>query len=435
MSEFLWESEAAVDIDQAILEFTTGEDVVLDRELFPYDLQATVAHVHGLERIGLLAPAESAQICALLDELREEFAAGSFVLDQRFEDGHSAIELWLTGRAGPLGERVHTGRSRNDQVAVATRLYMRERLRAIGHSCAATARACLVQAERHAATPMPGYTHLQRAVPSSIGLWMGGFAESFSDDVALIAAVLELLNASPLGTAAGYGVNLPLDRDGVAAELGFSRLQVNPLSAQNARGKSELMALQAAAHPMQDLRRLAWDLSLFTTREFDFVRLPGKYTTGSSIMPNKSNPDVVELMRARVATLEGAMHEIQALLSLPSGYQRDLQLTKGPLLRGLRAAETPLAILPALVLGLEFNTERMLQAISPDMFATDAALELAASGVPFREAYRRIKERPAGLEDRDVAESLSRRSSPGSCGALMLDRIRDRLEALAARLD
>ena len=433
MAEFLWQSKEAGELDAAILEFLAGDDVELDRELFVHDIQATRAHVRGLQRIGLLQPDESARLVALLEDLEAEFSAGRFVLDRRFEDGHSAIEAWLTERAGALGARVHTGRSRNDQVAVAIRMYLRERLRSIGRNCAAVAAACLEQAEQHAMVPMPGYTHLQRAVPSSVGLWLGGFAESFIDDGALVLAVLDLLDACPLGTAAGYGVNLPLDRDGVAAELGFSRLQVNPLAAQNARGRSELLALQAAYHPMQDLRRLAWDLSLFTTTEFGFVRLPPGYATGSSLMPNKSNPDAVELMRASAAIVAGAMHEIEAVLSLPSGYQRDLQLTKGPMIRGLRAADRTLALLPPLVRGLAFDAERMRAAISPEMFATDLAIERVLSGVPFREAYRDVKE-AAARPRRDADDSLAVRTSPGACGALLLERIRERLESLVSAL-
>jgi argininosuccinate lyase len=204
--------------------------------------------------------------------------------------------------------------------------------------------------------------------------------------------------------------------------------------AQNSRGKFEVLALQAALHAMQDLRRLAWDLSLFTTSEFAFVRLPGQYVTGSSIMPNKANPDVVELLRGRTATVAAAIVEIQSVLSLPSGYQRDLQLTKAPLIRGMHAALQALAIVPALVTGLEFDAARMRQAISPEMFATDAALESAASGVPFREAYRAAKQ---GLDDSGVPDpetSLSRRVSPGACGDLQLDRIGQRLRQQAGRL-
>jgi len=401
---------------------------VLDRELFPFDIRATAAHVKGLARIGILDDAESAQLVALLDELLDEFVAGRFVLDQRYEDGHSAIEMFLTERSGDLGAKVHTGRSRNDQVAVATRLYLKDRLWRLAELDGRIAMACLHKAEQHANLPMPGYTHLQRAVPSSAGLWMGAFAEAFTDDLSLALSALRAVDCCPLGTAAGYGVNLPLDRDGVARELGFSRLQVNPMYAQNSRGKFELLALQAAAHALQDVRRLAWDLSLFTTSEFNFVVLPEAYITGSSIMPNKANPDVVELLRGRAAAVEAAMVEIHSLLSLPSGYQRDLQLTKAPLVRGLAAALQALAIVPALVEGLGFRAEVMRDAISVGMYATDLALEQTTRGVPFRTAYLDAKQKLDALPAPDAAASLAQRVSPGACGNLLLDRIRQRLE-------
>ena len=429
MSKYLWQSDADGYIDKTIMDFMAGEDVVLDRKLFPYDIRATAAHVRGLERIDILNSDESESLCALLDELLHDFEAGKFVLDERYEDGHSAIEVFLTERAGNLGARVHTGRSRNDQVAVAARLFMKDCLHQAMELNARIAWSCLSLAERHAVVPMPGYTHLQRAVPSSVGLWMGGFAEAFTDNLVFARSVLELIDSSPLGTAAGYGVNLPLDRDGVAAELGFGRIQVNPMYAQNSRGKYEMMVLQALLHAMQDVRRLAWDLSLFTTSEFDFVSLPEQYTTGSSIMPNKSNPDVVELLRGRAATTEAAIVEIQAVLSLPSGYQRDLQLTKAPLIRGSGSALQALAIVPGLVNGLEFKPENMLKAITPEMFATDIALQNAAAGVPFREAYLMAKQQMDETAQLDVQESLARRVSPGACGDLQLERIRLRLEA------
>lgn len=434
MSEYLWQSAGESDTDTAIMAFMAGEDVLLDRVLFPHDIRATSAHVRGLQRIGILSESDALTLCGLLDELLQAFTRGEFTLDERYEDGHSAIEMYLTQRAGDLGARVHTGRSRNDQVAVATRLFMRQSLTGIFHSTVQIAQACLHRAEQHSHVPMPGYTHLQRAVPSSAGLWLGGFAEAFSDDLALLATTLDVLDASPLGTAAGYGVNLALDRDGVALDLGFARLQVNPLAVQNSRGKYELMALQAALHVMQDVRRLAWDLSLFTTVEFDFVELPPQYTTGSSIMPNKRNPDVVELLRGRAATLEGAVAEIQSLLSLPSGYQRDLQLTKGPLIRGLQVAAQSLAILPMLVHGLKLKEHRMRAAISADMFATDLALEQAAAGVPFREAYRNAKQQLSGMSAGDVDASLKQRVSPGGCGDLQVGRIRLRLDTLSGLL-
>jgi argininosuccinate lyase len=435
MKHFLWQDDDGGQVDQHIMEFMAGEDVVLDRQLFSYDIRATSAHVRGLERIGILSPGESQTLCKHLEQLQQEFSEGSFVLDQRFEDGHSAIEMFLTEKAGDIGAKVHTGRSRNDQVAVATRLFLKDSLETLVGLDARIAQTCLARAGKHAKVPMPGYTHLQRAVPSSIGLWMGGFAEAFTDDLVFASAVLDLIDCSPLGTAAGYGVNLPLDRDGVASDLGFGRLQVNPMAAQNSRGKFEIMALQAAAHAMQDVRRLAWDLSLFTTSEFDFVKLPANYTTGSSIMPNKSNPDVVELLRGRAATLEGAILEIQSVLSLPSGYQRDLQLTKAPLLRGINAALQALSIVPPLVQGMEFIEEKMRQAISVDMFATDIALAETVKGVPFRTAYLEAKKSLDQAGVPDAASSLAQRVSPGACGDLQLDRIRLRLEQKMQELE
>lgn len=428
MKNYVWQEGAGEQVDQTIMEFMAGEDVILDRELFLFDIQATVAHVRGLERIGILDAGESETLCRSLGELREEFVAGRFVLDERFEDGHSAIEIFLTGQLGDTGAKVHTGRSRNDQVAVATRLFLKDRLQQLAAMCALIAQACLERAANHADVPMPGYTHLQRAVPSSVGLWMGAFAEAFTDDLVFAASVLKIVDCSPLGTAAGYGVNLPLDRDGVAGELGFGRLQINPMYTQNSRGKFEIMALQAVAHAMQDVRRLAWDLSLFTTSEFDFIGLPAQYVTGSSIMPNKANPDVVELLRGRAATIEGAVMEIQSLLSLPSGYQRDLQLTKAPLIRGLGAGLQALAIVPPLIAGMQFKQENMEAAISLEMFATDLALAKAAQGVPFRAAYLAAKQDLEDKVEADAASSLAQRVSPGACGDLQLDRIRQRLE-------
>ncbi|MGD2129040.1 MAG: argininosuccinate lyase [Lysobacterales bacterium] len=433
MSKYLWQADDGSAIDKAVMDFLAGEDVILDRELFAFDVRATAAHVRGLARIGILTDEECRALMDGLDELLVEFRSGAFLLDDRYEDGHSAIEMYLTSKVGEVGAKVHTGRSRNDQVAVASRLYLKDALERLQSACAHIAFACLERAEANAGLAMPGYTHLQRAVPSSVGLWMGGFAEAFTDNLAFSAGVRRLLDCSPLGTAAGYGVNLPLDRDGVAEELGFERIQVNPMYAQNSRGKFEIMALQAAHHAMLDTRRLAWDLSLFTTEEFGFVRLPPRYTTGSSIMPNKANPDVVELLRGRCATVEAAITEIQSVLSLPSGYQRDLQLTKAPMIRGLGSSLQALTIVPALVQGLEFRADRMGSAISADMFATDLALQQASQGVPFRQAYREAKrqmEAPGAVPD--PAASLAARVSPGGCGDLALGRIRARLERESA---
>src|SRR5690242_15974248 len=327
MTDLLWQ-KPDVQVDARIMRFLAGNDVLLDREFFLYDITASKAHVEGLERIGVVSAAEAAALGRELDTLGLDFRSGAFVLDERYEDGHSAIEARLTERLGDAGRRVHTGRSRNDQILVATRLWLKDKLAALEAHCRAIAEVCLQRAAQPA-LPLPGYTHLQRAVVSSTAMWFAGFAEGFIDNTQRAWQTLAWIDANPLGTAAGYGVNLPLDREHTTAALGFSRMQVSPVYAQLSRGKFEIAALEALASALLDLRRLAWDLSLFTTAEFGFVSLPSEYTTGSSIMPNKRNPDVVELLRASYATVAAARCEIEQLLSLPSGYQRDLQFSKG----------------------------------------------------------------------------------------------------------
>jgi argininosuccinate lyase len=424
----IWD-KAGASVDATIQRFLAGDDVVLDRALFLFDVRASKAHVGGLRRIGLLSEAEEGALRSALDRLADDFREGRFQLDDRFEDCHSAIEWFLVEELGEAGKKVHTGRSRNDQVLVALRLYLLDALARIEALATASAAALLDRADADALTPMPGYTHLQRAVPSSIGLWLAGFAEAFLDDAALARMTAGWIDACPLGTAAGYGVNLPLDRAGVAEELGFARLQQNPIYTQNSRGKLELQVLGALLQPLLDLRRLAWDLSLYTTAEFAFVKLPAQYTTGSSIMPNKKNPDVIELLRAAPAVVQGAIAEVQAILSLPSGYHRDLQATKGPILRAIAAGIEALSLLPDLVRALDFDRARMRAAISADMFATDRAVELAAAGVPFRTAYRQVAEESGALEARTPEESLAARTSPGATADLGLAALRARLAA------
>lgn len=409
--------------------FLAGEDITCDRVLFAYDIRATRAHLEGLQRIGILSEDDCAQLCGLLDRLAAAFESGEFVLDDRYEDGHSAIEQYLVDAAGPVGEKVHTGRSRNDQVLAASRLYLLDAVAGIAELSREIGLACLARAESEAELPMPGYTHMQRAVPSSVGMWLGGFAEAFADTLDFARAVAGVIDSNPLGTAAGYGVNLALDRGGTTSALGFGRLQLSPVNAQLSRGKFEVMALQAASHALHDARRLAWDLSLFSTAEFGFVTFSDKYTTGSSIMPNKRNPDVVELLRARPAVVDAAIDEIHAVTALPSGYHRDLQFTKPPLIRGLACAMQALAIVPGLLRDMKFDAERMRAAISAETFATDAAVELAAAGVPFRSAYRQIKEGPEAAGVRTPEDSLAQRVSPGAAGDLRLDTIRERLTA------
>lgn len=416
------------ELQQRVEQFMSGQDVMLDHYLFEFDIQASKVHAQGLQRIDILSQTELDQITASLDELLSQFKSGKFVLDQSFEDGHSAIEYFLTEQLGDLGKKIHTGRSRNDQVMVATRLYCKQALVELKQSCIDIAKACLTQAEQNKNSVMPGYTHIQRAVVSSWGLWFASFAESFCDNALLVKQTLDWIDANPLGTAAGYGVNLQLDRDYTTEALGFGRMQINPMYAQNSRGKFELQILMAFKQAMLDIRRLAWDLSLFTSAEFNLVKLPDLFSTGSSIMPNKRNPDTVELMRAQYAKLVGVFNEIESLLSLPSGYQRDLQNTKAPLINGITEALSCLALVPELLSGIDICHRNCEKAIEPAMFATDKAVELAREGVPFRQAYQQLKDNYQDLASRSPNQSLEERVSPGACANLMLSEMANRLE-------
>jgi argininosuccinate lyase len=427
MSGRLWDKGGSADAE--MLRYTARDDWRLDQRLLAHDLRATIAHVRGLGRVGVLSEAEVGLLVAELEALAERDRAGAFVLTDADEDGHTAIEAALTAKLGDVGKKVHTGRSRNDQVLVATRLWERDALDALAEAVREGARALLDLAEREERTPMPGYTHLQRAVPSSIGFWAASFAEGLCDALDVIAAARALVNRSPLGTAAGYGVNVPLDREGVAAELGFAGLVVNGMAAQTSRGIVEAQALSAAWHVSALARRLAWDLSLFTMTELGFVKLDEAFTTGSSIMPQKRNPDVVELMRASCSVVQGALAEVQSIVALPSAYHRDLQLTKGPTMRGLDEAIATARLVPRLVASLSFDRARMAEAISAECYATDKAVDLAIAGVPFREAYKRVAGEIASLERGDAQASLAARTSTGATGNLALGVIAARLEA------
>ncbi len=430
MSDLLWQ-KPGVTVDARIQKFLAGDDVILDREFFLHDIAASKAHAEGLQRIGILSADELSGLQRELDTLADDFCSGAFVLDERFEDCHSAIEARLIERLGDAGRKIHTGRSRNDQILVATRLWLKEKLARVSELSRQIAKIALDRAEAEKDFPIPGYTHIQRAVVSSAGMWWAGWAEAFIDNAVRADDTYRLIDANPLGTAAGYGVNLPLDRDHTTRALDFARLQVSPVYAQLSRGKFEMAALEALGSATLDLRRLAWDLSLFTSAEFGFVSLPAQYTTGSSIMPNKRNPDVIELMRATHASVAAARTEIEQLLSLPSGYHRDLQSSKGAIFHGFGRGLPALELLPELLANLEWRPDRMRAAMDSGMYATDVAVEQAAAGVPFREAYRAAAASAdrAGT-GRTPESSLAARVSPGAAADLRLDELRARWDGM-----
>ncbi|MBS0228506.1 MAG: argininosuccinate lyase [Proteobacteria bacterium] len=430
MSDLLWQ-KPGIAVDAQIQAFLAGDDVILDREFFLHDIAASAAHAEGLQHVGILTSDELAGLKRELNLLADDFRSGGFVLDGRFEDGHSAIESRLTERLGEAGKKIHTGRSRNDQILVATRLWLKEKLERVAALSRTVAKVALDRAEAEQSLPIPGYTHLQRAVVSSAGMWWAGWAEAFIDNSIRATDTLKLVDCNPLGTAAGYGVNLPLDREHTTAALGFARMQVSPIYAQLSRGKFELAALEALGSATLDLRRIAWDLSLFTSAEFGFIALPAQYTTGSSIMPNKRNPDVIELMRATHASVAAARTEIEQLLSLPSGYHRDLQASKGAIFHGFGRGLAALELLPALLANLEWRQDRLRAAIDSGMYATDVAVEAALAGIPFRDAYRAAAAAADSAgQGRTPEGSLAARTSPGAAADLRLDLLRTRWEGL-----
>jgi argininosuccinate lyase len=424
MKTYLWSDQDNANIDKELMDFMAGQDIKLDKHLFVYDITATQAHIGGLNTINILTDVEYKKLYDCLDELKCKFKLGEFILDNSYEDGHSAIEFYLTEKLGELGKKSHTGRSRNDQVLTCTRLFTKSQLQSIKELSKSLASQVIGLAEQHQYTAMPGYTHLQRAMPNSVAVWLLGFAEAMIDDTFLIESAIKYIDCSPLGTAAGFGVPFKLPREEVAKELGFERVQVNPVYAQNSRGKFDLLVLQSLYQVMLNIRRFSWDLSLFMTKEFDFIKLAKSHTTGSSIMPNKANPDVVELMRASLSVIEGSMAQIQSLISLPSGYQRDLQLTKEPLIKSLLLSQQVLKLMPGLINALSFNHEAMQQAITEEMMATDQAFDQVKKGENFRDAYGNAKTTQSKI---NFQQSLKDRLSLGGAANLGVSILQARL--------
>tara|TARA_B100001142_G_scaffold32512_3_gene28912 strand:- start:336 stop:1619 length:1284 start_codon:yes stop_codon:yes gene_type:complete len=424
MNKKLWNNKTS-NISEEITSFLAGEDIELDKFIFIYDVDASLAHVKALQSIGIIKKNELTKLSKALKVLRTKFINGTFKLTNKYEDCHSAIEFYLTKELGDLGKKVHTGRSRNDQVMVAMRLFAKKNLIEFKIKNKLIAETFLNLAKKHKDLPMPGYTHLQRAMPSSWGLWFSSYAESFIDNVDLINNTIDWVDSNPLGSAAGYGVAIPLNRDLVTKELGFSRTQLNSLYVQNSRGKYEMQILNTLKQSMLDIRKFSWDMSLFLSQEFDLLSIDSKYSTGSSIMPNKHNPDVIEILRANYSILAGFSSELENLLSLPSGYHRDLQLTKRSLINGFQTSLKSLDIIPALLKTIKINKTNSNKYIDNEMKMTDKVYSLVSDGVPFRDAYSLVK----NSDDHSLLpETKSLNHSMGSPGNLNLNLLEKRLK-------
>ncbi|MCZ6516690.1 MAG: argininosuccinate lyase [Gammaproteobacteria bacterium] len=384
-------------LDARVLRYTAGEDYQLDERLVSYDIRASIAHAAMLCEQQLLTSEDLAAIEQGLKDLERSHAAGEWQVTLEDEDAHTALERRLTDAIGEAGERIHLGRSRNDQLLAALRLYLLDAADSLEQIAASAADALLELAGREAETPLPGYTHMQQAMPSSVSLWAEGFAAELADDADGIAAARRRISKNPLGSAAGYGApGLPIDRESTRKSLGFDSNQEPVTAVQLSRGKAEAGLVFELTLFVQDLGRLAADLLLFYTQEFGFIELPDKLTTGSSIMPQKRNPDVLELVRGATATLLASLTEILSLTAkLGSGYQRDLQRIKAPLFRAIDLSAESGEIMSYLIDNVRFIPENI--AIDQSVYAAGHANRLVLEeGISFREAYRRIAQELTG---------------------------------------
>jgi argininosuccinate lyase len=388
----LWDKGAP--LDARVLHFTAGEDHALDNRLVAYDVRASIAHAEMLHDCKLLAAADLDSIRNGLREIADAHARGEWSVTLDLEDGQTALETLLTEKIGAAGARLHAGRSRNDQVLAALRLYLRDAIDALAEDARRLAEALDELAKTQGGIELPGYTHMQQAMPSSVALWAEGYSAEIRDDIEALRHSHRRLLKNPLGSAAGYGTpSLPVSRDGTRERLDFTVNHEPVTAVQLSRGKGEAELLLQIALLMQDLGRLAADLLLFYTREFGFVALPDAFTTGSSIMPQKRNPDVFELVRGRTATAQACLMEVLGVTAkLPSGYQRDLQLIKAPLFRSIDICHESLDIMAAAIPQICFQPDRIR--MDADIHAAAEANELVVKeGIPFREAYRRVAAR------------------------------------------
>lgn len=420
-------------IAEEILTFTAGQDVTLDRELIEWDCIGSAAHVTMLSRISMepkiISPDECRQVVAELVKIMRCATQGQFEIQLQDQDVHLAVERALTQNLGDLGKKIHTCRSRNDQVAVDLRLYAKRELLTVFDELAALAGELVLFGKKHEDLPMVGRTHMQPGMPSSVGLWATSYTESLLDDAALLISVYGLNDQCPLGSAASYGVPVPIDRKMTSDLLGFSKPIHNVLYANNARGKLESMILSCLSQVMLTLSRFAQDMILFSMPEFGYFKLPADFCTGSSIMPQKQNPDVLELVRAKTScVLAESLKVAELIKGSPSGYNRDIQEAKGPFMFGIRETRASLRVLSPLVRRIEVDKNALLKGFSPDVFATDRSIRMVCEGTPFRDAYHHVKAHLDELENENPEEALQKKTHYGAPMGLNWREMTDSVE-------
>ena len=426
----LWDK--GFDTDRRIEKFTVGNDAVLDLQIAQYDIEGTMAHVRMLAKVGLLEAGELERLLPELEKLHEKAVEGTFVIEEGMEDVHSQVEKYLTESLGDLGKKIHTGRSRNDQIMVDMRLFARDRVGKTALKVKALFDALQSASEKYKGVLMPGYTHLQVAMPSSFGLWLGAYAESLADDMVVLGAAAHYVNRNPLGSAAGYGSSAPLDRRMTTELLGFEDLEYNSICAQLGRGKSEKIVAQGLATVAETLGRFAADCCLFNSQNFGFVKLPNELTTGSSIMPHKKNPDVFELLRAHCNKIAAVPESISHVTTnLPSGYFRDMQLIKEIFVPVFNEIDDCLDIALFAVENLKVTEGLMDNPLYKTAFSVEEVNRRVAAGVPFRDAYKQV-----GIEILNGSFEFSgelHHTHEGSVGNLCTSDIKNKMDsALAA---
>jgi len=423
----LWK-KSDTKLHPAVEKYTAGSDFLFDMELMPFDIAGSRAHAAGLEKIGILSTGESKAIQKALEELEKDVQAGKVVITSGDEDSHTVIENYLVEKLGDTGKKIHTGRSRNDQVQTAVRLYMKSNLALVREASIKLAEQFVDAAEKYKDIPMPGYSHTQQAMLGSVGHYFAAYAESLLDDADQCGAILALIDKSPLGSAAGFGTSIPVDREFSAREMGFAGVQVNSLYCQNSRGKFESAYLEALVQVMLTLGKFANDMVLFTSQEFDYFAVDETLTTGSSIMPHKHNLDVMEILRGNVSVVIANQLMVKDIAkNLISGYNRDGQLIKKPLIESTHTALGSIEVVGVLLAGLTPKQESMRAKINAGIFTADIANALVQEkGVPFRDAYTEA----AGMTPKDVdfSKNLASKKSLGAPGNLALAEYRKRIK-------
>lgn len=419
----LWEKDSTA-TSQLIERFTVGRDKEFDELLARYDVRGSIAHVRMLEKVGLMTKDEVDQVVKGLEEIMMEIDKGTFRIEEGVEDVHSQVEFLLTKRIGEAGKKIHSGRSRNDQVAVDIKLYLRAETLSIKDEVQKLFDLLINLSDQFKDKLLPGYTHLQIAMPSSFGLWLGAYAESLVDDLEMLAASYSVTNKNPLGSGAGYGSSFPLNRTLTTELLGFRTLNFNSVYAQMSRGKTERLVAQGISNVAATIGKLAMDCCLYINQNFGFISFPSELTTGSSIMPHKKNPDVFELIRAKCNQVQSVPNELVLLTNnLPSGYHRDLQLTKEILFPAIETLKSCIEMTRLMLSNMEVKDNILDDEKYKYLFSVEAVNELVNSGIPFREAYQRVgNEIEQGEFKYDYKKQLNH-THEGSIGNLSNDKI------------